>query len=165
MDFSGSQYLFDNALIYSMGMTSTVFIVMRADVATGDQAFYGFRNIVGQAYMTFTGGSTSMTYRGRTDSLQVGTVADGATPTTWNYWTNQYGDGPYMVLRQNSGTTWNTNIAFGATTLNSLHLGYAPSPFSDFMNGKIAEFLCYNRALTAGEQASVRSYLAAKWAI
>jgi len=167
VDFDGTQYVFDGALASNMSMTSTVFIVMRVDSASGTQAFYGFTSapVTTNSYMTMTGGSSSITYRGRTDSLQVGTVADGATPTTWNYWMNQYGDGPYMVLRQNSGTTWNTNIAFGTTTLRRLYLGYATAPFGDFLNGKIAEFICYNRALTASEQQSIRNYLAAKWAI
>lgn len=154
-----------------MNMSSDVYIVLQCDLTAASGTLEGFYSF-GQGGLTapfiaFTGGKNlNMTYRAKDNSGLASSVADGLSTTSMNYWENQYGDGPYMVLQQNSGTVWNTNISYGATTLANLNLGRGWTGTSiRYGNCKIAEFICYNRALTASERVSIRNYLAAKWAI
>ena len=62
------------------------------------------------------------------------------------------------------GTQLDTDTgAFWKATAGSLNLGLVPSSF--FLNGKIAEVIMYDRALTTTERESVESYLSRKYAI
>jgi hypothetical protein len=113
--------------------------------------------------------SATVQFMMRSDNYQLGEVNDGVMPNTWNYWMNQYGDGPYMILRQNYGTVWNSNVAFGNGPMARFVLGGVSVPLTSlpttYLIGQVAEFICYRRALTDNEKLAVSNYLAAKWAI
>lgn len=49
--------------------------------------------------------------------------------------------------------------------MTNLQLGRYHPTMSDYLQGRIAEVLVYDRALTASEHNQVGNYLAAKWGI
>ena len=164
----------DGVLTLGPSMSQTVFIVTIAARAI-DAGLYGYSGSAPftPAYFNMRtgggGGADELRFMMRANNLQAADVNDGIMPATWNYWTSEYGNGPYMVLRQNYGTIWNTNVAFGNGNLNKLEFGRITVPNNTlpayYYIGKIAEFICYNRALTDNEKLAVSNYLAAKWAI
>lgn len=58
-----------------------------------------------------------------------------------------------------------TGLNPGSVSVTALNLGYAFDNASDALNGKIAEFIVYNRALKSAEIFAVMSYLGSRYTI
>ena len=71
------------------------------------------------------------------------------------------GNFAFRVSRAAAGAGSNVQ----AITTGSNGVGFDPETGSQFLSGLLAEFIVYNRVLTAGEIATVETYLNGKWGV
>lgn len=125
---------------------------------------------------TFVSGVTNamvvrVTTGGNFEIIQAGTasIGTGTTAMTTGVWkqsnvTYDSSTGAYAFRQSSAANGSGTNIK--PITQNSTVIGYnGVGGGGEFLNGKLAELIVYNRVLTGPEIASVEAYLLAKWGV
>jgi hypothetical protein len=117
------------------------------------------------------GGTAFQAVSNRVDtsaSAAIRGVARGGLPPAAVYTSVYDGAAGTLTVRFNNveqSQTFTNGTAIPATTASgaaTIHIG-SNVGFNNFINGPIAEYLIYNRTLSAGELAAVYQYLRKKW--
>jgi hypothetical protein len=166
LTFNGSSHSLRSTL--ALGSTHSVFAVVNMDERKIAGIIGGSVSsdlIYGDGSSSFSGGNygafgvARAVYGGgaiTTGVYQVvsAVLAGGTLPTNLSMWTNGTG-GPVSVVT--AGTAANAKL--------DANVFIGSSAGSHFMKGKMAELICYTKALTTAERVTVQKYLGKKYNI
>lgn len=166
--FDGGDKLILPSSFYSLpNADSTLFVVATTSLDTTKQNVFTLNagNVHG-LLLWFTITSGNVAYENRnTDSTSPATFSPVTKANANIYIGTHYTTATNQFLQANNATTsQSTNGENFTATQGAIGVG-GNSLSTLFLTGKVAEIIVYNRALSAGEQAIIRQYLAIKWGI
>lgn len=160
IDFDGSNdYLHNLAL--SINLPITVFIVIKQDSDPGEDADTIYDSSTGRALFAYDGRSIADFYRIATTGGSI-IKSEATANLTPHYYTFVYNGASSEMSRD--GVLLNSGDV-GLPSASDFYLGSNITGTANFLDGKIGEFIIYERVLDSGEINQVESYLSNKWSL